>query len=78
MINTRLDFGGKNFGDNTDYDREIIWKKVGVSSGTRLKLEFSVQLKMVFVRGEIPYKRNGDVRWKIKIKPLKETDVGVV
>ena len=49
-----------------------------MSSGTRLTLEFSVQLKMVFVRGEIPYKRNGDVRWKIKIKPLKETDVGVV
>ena len=49
-----------------------------MSSGTRLKLEFSVQLKMVFVRGEISYKRNGDVRWKIKIKPLRETDVGVV
>ena len=49
-----------------------------MSSGTRLTLEFSVQLKMVFVRGEIPFKRNGNVRWKIKIKPLKETDVGVV
>ena len=49
-----------------------------MSSGTTLKLEFSVQLKMVFVRGGIPYKRNGNVRRKIKIKPLRETDVGVV
>ena len=49
-----------------------------MSSGTRLKLEFSVQLKMVLVRGKMPYKRNGDVRWKNKINPLRETDVGVV
>ena len=28
--------------------------------------------------GELPYESDGNTRWKIQIKPLRETNVGVI
>ena len=28
--------------------------------------------------GVLPYESDGDARWRIRIKPLKETNLGVV